>query len=217
MTTADRREQERNRRKQELLQAARAVFAEHGFGLATVDAIAQRAEVGKGTVYLYFETKEAILGELTLQALSDLAGQLQAASDACSLLHPDRRLRALADAYLAFARHAPDYYRLLNAYNHGDFQQRLSQEMRERILCESDRTLDLVTQAIADGIALGLFAPGDPRQLAGVLWASLNGALALVSHPIRRTLVASDETGLYHAALEVCLRGLEWAPSPPEA
>ncbi|MCX6027806.1 MAG: TetR/AcrR family transcriptional regulator [Chloroflexi bacterium] len=208
MTTADRREQERSRRKQEILQAARAVFAEHGFGRATVDAVAQRAEVGKGTIYLYFENKEAILAELTLQALADLTGQLQAASDGCSVLHPDRRLRALADAYLAFSQKAPDYYRLLNAYNHGGFQQGISADMREQIVRESNRTLDLVTQAITDGIALGLFAPGDPRQLAGVLWAGLNGALALVSHPIRRTLVATDEPGLYHATLEVCLRGL---------
>ncbi len=195
----------------EILRAARAVFAENGFGHATVDAIAQRAEVAKGTIYLYFDNKETILAELVLLALAELTARLQAASDGQSVLHPAEKLRAMADAYLAFGSYAPDHFRLLNAYNHGSFQQGISSEMSERIVQESNHTLDLVTQAISDGIALGIFATGDPRQLAGVLWASLNGALALVSHPIRQTLIATDEAGLFHATLELCLRGLERA------
>ena len=54
-----------------------------------------------------------------------------------------------------------------------------------------------------------------------MLWAALNGALALLAHPIRRSLVATDPESLYHTMLEVCLKGLEsvtgrgappWAP-----
>jgi AcrR family transcriptional regulator len=209
MAAADRRELERARRKQEILQAARALFAQHGYNRATVDAVARRAELGKGTIYLYFDTKEAILAELTLQALAELGEQLQVAADHCSPLHPDQRLRAMADAYLTFAQHAPDYFRLLNAFDHGGFLDGVSAALREQILVESNRTLELVTQAIADGMALGIFAAGDARQAASVLWAALNGALALAAHPIRQTLVAADAASLYHATLEVYLRGLE--------
>lgn len=208
MTTQDRREQDRTRRKQEILRAARAVFAQDGFRRATVDQIAQRAEVAKGTIYLYFETKEAILAELVLCALSELSAQLAAANDGPSLLHPDERLRAMADAYLAFAQRAPDYFRLLTAFDRGDFVSGLSPERQAQIQTESDRTLTLVAQAIADGMALGLFAPGDARQLAGALWAALNGALALMTHPVPRALVATDATNLYRLTLSLCLRGL---------
>jgi AcrR family transcriptional regulator len=86
VAAADRRELERARRKQEILHAARAVFAQDGYNRATVDAVARRAELGKGTIYLYFDTKEAILAELTLQALGELGEQLQAAVDRCSPL-----------------------------------------------------------------------------------------------------------------------------------
>jgi hypothetical protein len=54
-----------------------------------------------------------------------------------------------------------------------------------------------------------MFAAEDARQAAGVLWAALNGALALAAHPIRRTLVAADAESLYRATLEVYLKGLE--------
>jgi AcrR family transcriptional regulator len=204
----DRREQERMRRRQDILAAARIVFAQDGFRRATVDAIAQRAEVGKGTVYLYFASKETVLAELVLQALADLAARLQAASDHCSILHPDHKLRAMADAYLAFGQQAPDYFWLLNAFDRGDFQDGVSAKRREQILIESNRTLDLVSQAIADGMALGLFAPGDAHQTAGVLWAALNGALALTAHPIRRDMMHADASALYFATFDLCLRGL---------
>jgi TetR/AcrR family transcriptional regulator len=209
VTPIDRREQERMRRRQDILAAARAVFAQDGFRRATMDAIAQRAEIAKGTVYLYFASKQAVLAELVLQALVDLAARLQTASDRCSVLHPDHRLRAMADAYLVFGQQAPDTFRLLNAFDRGDFQDGVSPERREQILIESNRTLDLVSQAIADGMALGMFAPGDAHQAAGILWAALNGALALAAHPIRRDMMHADASALYHATLDLCLRGLE--------
>ncbi|MFN3388929.1 MAG: TetR/AcrR family transcriptional regulator [Allosphingosinicella sp.] len=54
----------RRRRKEarpsEIVEAARATFVEHGFAATRVEEIARRAGVSKGTVYLYFPTKEAL-------------------------------------------------------------------------------------------------------------------------------------------------------------
>ncbi len=51
----------RAERKAEILDAARSVFAERGYGAAAVAEIATRAGVVEGTVYSYFETKRALL------------------------------------------------------------------------------------------------------------------------------------------------------------
>jgi AcrR family transcriptional regulator len=51
-------------RPAELLKAAMAVFAEKGFAAARLEDIAARAGVSKGTVYLYYHSKEAILRAL---------------------------------------------------------------------------------------------------------------------------------------------------------
>lgn len=212
MATHERRQQDRARRKQEILLAARAVFALNGFHRATVDQVAQRAEVAKGTIYLYFENKEAILAELTLCALNDLVNRLTAASDEHSLLNPETKLHAMAQAYRALAETAPDYFRLLTAFDNGDFDNGLSPERREQLRSASQRALDLVTQAISDGMALGIFASGDARQAAGIIWAALNGVLALMAHPVRRELIAADIAVFYNATLEICLKGLA---SPP--
>ncbi|MBV9571949.1 MAG: TetR/AcrR family transcriptional regulator [Alphaproteobacteria bacterium] len=70
-----------NRRKearpQEILDAALAVFAERGFAAARMDEVARRAGVTKGTIYLYFSSKEELFKSLIRQAigttLSDVA------------------------------------------------------------------------------------------------------------------------------------------------
>jgi AcrR family transcriptional regulator len=52
------------RRRKVLLDAARDVFADKGYHDAKVEDIAERANVAKGTVYLYFKDKRAVLEEL---------------------------------------------------------------------------------------------------------------------------------------------------------
>ena len=51
-------------RRQELLEAARDVFARVGYAQATIDDVVERAGVARGTFYLYFEDKRAVFAEL---------------------------------------------------------------------------------------------------------------------------------------------------------
>ncbi len=71
-------------RRQAILKAALAVFAEHGFEAARLDDVAARAGVAKGTLYLYFEHKEALFEALVRTSVSPVMeqfGKLAAASD----------------------------------------------------------------------------------------------------------------------------------------
>jgi len=52
VSTVQRRAREKENRRRSILDAARTLFFESGFQLATVDEVAARAEVSKGTVYL---------------------------------------------------------------------------------------------------------------------------------------------------------------------
>jgi AcrR family transcriptional regulator len=58
--------------KQRILDAALEVFSQKGFHTATTDDIAERAGVGKGTLYRYFETKEKLFAELVRTRLDEL-------------------------------------------------------------------------------------------------------------------------------------------------
>ena len=59
-------------RPQQILEAALAVFAEHGIAAAKLEAIAARAGVSKGTIYLYFQSKEELFKEVVRQTVVPL-------------------------------------------------------------------------------------------------------------------------------------------------
>jgi len=67
-------------REQEILQAARDVFSERGFEKASIDDIAERVGIGKGTVYLHFSSKEELLLALMRQACTSLVEVCRAAA-----------------------------------------------------------------------------------------------------------------------------------------
>ena len=60
MGIAERKERERLVRREQILEAAYQLFHETGFSAATMDQIAERAELAKGTLYLYFKSKEEV-------------------------------------------------------------------------------------------------------------------------------------------------------------
>src|SRR5512143_3469670 len=68
-----RREQNKAENRTALLKAARAVFAEMGYGAASVRDIVRRTDLASGTFYNYFKDKdeifEAVVGELTGEIL----------------------------------------------------------------------------------------------------------------------------------------------------
>ncbi len=69
-------------RKQAILDAALAVFAERGFEAARLDDVAARAGVAKGTLYLYFKDKEALFEDLLRGAVTPLLERITALADA---------------------------------------------------------------------------------------------------------------------------------------
>ena len=66
-------------RRDQLLAAARAVLAEHGYERTTVSSIAGRANVAQGTFYLYFPSKEALPGALAVEMCSAIGEATDAA------------------------------------------------------------------------------------------------------------------------------------------
>lgn len=67
ITDASRREKKKHETRQRIVETAIRLFAERGFDNVTIDQIAADADVGKGTIYNYFATKETILFEFLIE------------------------------------------------------------------------------------------------------------------------------------------------------
>lgn len=209
MSTTQRRAREKENRRRSILDAARAVFFHDGFQRATVDDVAARAEVSKGTVYLYFESKETIFAHLLLEGLEMLVDVLEEAYASEREIAPTERLRRLAMGYLKFFQANPHYYRLIMALDRGRFQKAIPAELHEQVLTRSLQGFHWVIRAVQQGGDQGVYDISEPRQAAAALWASLNGVLVLLGHPLRREMIASDLESLYWTTFEVMLAGLQ--------
>ncbi len=208
-----RRQRERDERKGAILKAARDEFFEKGAGRTTVDDIAARAEVSKGTVYLYFESKETILAHLLLEGLGILIDRLEFAYQPERYLPAARRLRRLATVYLAFFKECPDYFHLLMAFDRSQLARSVPVQVYDQVLADSLQGFDYVVRAVEQGVEDGDFFVDSPRRAAATLWAALNGTVMLLGHPMRRTIVGADLPRLYQQTLKLFLKGISRAPA----
>ncbi len=208
MSTAERRARERAQRRRDILDAARQEFFERGFHRPTVDDVAARAEVSKGTVYLYFESKEEILAHLLLEGL-DLLLEQMVDDGPSSASSPEPALRRLAGVYLHFCQSYPNYFRLIAAFDRGRFEESISRELYQQVLDKSIEGLGLLAQTIEMGMESGLFCVADSWRAAGSTWAALNGVMVLMAHPLRRRMLRSDVETMFEATLNLVISGLK--------
>jgi AcrR family transcriptional regulator len=72
MGIQDRKERERKRRQEQILNAAIELIEDRGFEATTMDDIAERAELSKGTLYLYFDNKVSLFQAIKKRGLTSL-------------------------------------------------------------------------------------------------------------------------------------------------
>jgi AcrR family transcriptional regulator len=157
-------------RRLDLLEAARKVFAEKGIPAATVSDVTEAAGVAKGTFYLYFESKEALLGALKERFVDDLIAH------ASSLLPRIGRddWWALADSTVGsmfdFVLGNRDLIQVFA-------QEGLTPESRQVFAdCEA-KLVNMFAFAIQAGVEAGAFAVRDPQLTAAFLNHAFRGVL----------------------------------------
>ena len=69
---ADPAERAKQERRRQILGAAKHVFADAGYHGASIHAIIERAQIARGTFYLYFESKAAVFDSILDQAMAEL-------------------------------------------------------------------------------------------------------------------------------------------------
>jgi AcrR family transcriptional regulator len=208
---SNRREREKAQRREDILQAAREVFMNGSPFRGTIDDVAARAEVSKGTVYLYFESKEVILALLLLEGLETLRVRFEKAYAPHRILPASRCLERLGSAYFQFCREFPSYFRLMIAFDRGRFRESIPNDLYNQVFESSKGILEFVAQVIQQGIEDDEFQSVDPWHTTGVLWASLNGVLLLTDHPLRRELIDMPVETMFQQTLDILLNGIRKA------
>ena len=110
MTIAERKARERQEMRSMILDTARSLFIEEGFGNVSIRRIAEKIEYSPATIYLYFKDKDEIL-----YAVHNLGFELlmEKFRDTVVIADPFEQLQAVIRRYLEFAIEHPGYYDLM--------------------------------------------------------------------------------------------------------
>ncbi|MBC7982525.1 MAG: TetR/AcrR family transcriptional regulator [Candidatus Obscuribacterales bacterium] len=107
-STAERRQEEKDRRRGEIVDAAIELYREVGWDAVTVDQVAKRARLSRALVYVYFKDKGELHAAIVLCSFEVLEKRFEEASSRARL--GIDKVEALGRAYLAFAHELPHFF-----------------------------------------------------------------------------------------------------------
>lgn len=169
-----RKERERESRRQEILAAAKAVFAKKGFDGAVVDEIATQAEFSKATLYLYFRDKHDLFYAVLEDALDKLLTRMREIGD--QDLPPVTKLEEMVRGVVAYTEEDRDFFRVLTPERAGMTDTR-HPELKERVLPKLDAFMGLAASVIEEGITEGKIREVDPRAVADILFGMIHSTV----------------------------------------
>jgi TetR/AcrR family transcriptional regulator, fatty acid metabolism regulator protein len=149
-------------KRQRLLDAAVAVVSREGTVGLTMDNVAREAGVAKGTLYVYFKSKQELLKaaiEAIIQPNIEELIQILSAQDS-----PKTKLKAMTLRHLAYYEDHRDFFRVF-VHDRMTYLARLKRYRSSRF----QDFVDSVAHVIEEGIEEGRFRPIDAQKLAALL------------------------------------------------
>jgi AcrR family transcriptional regulator len=174
----ERKQREKQRRRRDIINAARKIFSVKGFNSATMEEIATEAELSPGTLYLYFKNKEELHTSLSIDILKYLSNQIHKVVnlDICV----EEKIERFRDVFIDIYDY--DAGILINLFHlqSGETLHNLSEEMMQQLKENSAQAHGAIIQVIKEGIDKGVFIDEHPVALADVLWGAYAGVVLWV-------------------------------------
>lgn len=177
MTFQDRRSREFARRGQDILAAALSLFGSDGWEDVTVDQIAQKSEVGKGTIYKHFASKDEIYARLAMDFQRRIVAGQAGIDPTLPVIERFRQyLRVAWEVHLS----SKELHRVFLYCSRTEFRARLVPAVLAE-LQEVEAGASLATQTlILEGIEQGVFPRKPPALLLFGAQAAFWGGVQLV-------------------------------------
>lgn len=176
MGVSERKQREKEARINAIKKSAKKLFAGKGFANVSMAAIAADAEVSKGTLYLYFKSKEELffsLVEPILEQHHQLIGRIIGNDDEPA----DETLKKF---FNYFAETYPDnveVHQVYMYYRSEELKPLFSEARYRQLKRRMAKGVEMVEAVVAKGIRQGVFKPVNPRGVSGIIWSLVLGIL----------------------------------------
>lgn len=156
---------------EKILRAAHKLFDRGGADAVSMRRVAEVVGITPMAIYRHFPNREALLKRLSDDSFNTVAHAWEARAT-----HPDilKRLLALLEPYLNYALEHPHLFDHAFSVRRDDAR-RFPEDFRAR----QSPTLNVVADAVAEGVRLGVLKQDDPWDVAMSLWAHAHGLVAL--------------------------------------
>lgn len=202
------KEKEKELRKNTILNAARRLFFDRGFKAVTVDNIAEKSEVSKGSIYLCFESKEEIYTQILIAdnlALYERIKNFSSIEASATQL-----LQEFSRIYVDYFLNDKELFRILMTFMMQTGQMHLTEKQSTELIISTNQNIKPISEIIQKGIDSGEFSPiSNIWQMQNAIWGMLNGIISLylfTGNPIKRMeRIHSTVSG----SLNVFIKGLK--------
>ena len=178
---AERRLEEKDRRRNEILDAAESVAAVDGIDALTMDQVARKARISRALLYVYFKDKADLHFGLCERALALLQGRFGQATarHGNGLEH----IIAMGRAYVAFAAEFPVHFEALARFQAHEVTAAAATGNVADCFAAGERVHQIMFAAIEAGQRDGSIAAtaGAPVAIAMTLWGFMHGIIQIVA------------------------------------
>jgi AcrR family transcriptional regulator len=204
--TLTRREREKKQRRQSIIDAAKELFYEKGFQMTTMEDIAAASELSKGTLYLYFGSKDELYISIILEGFRIIDEKLKeiSASD-MELVDKGRAM------FMTFVEHClanREYFRITQYFLSERVRGNLPEKLIESVSTYTSELLGYVADLVGEGKKTGLIRKDvDPAVFAVVAWRTATGILDLAVVEDATGSAAGDYRQLFERAFDLLMSG----------
>ena len=176
MGIQERKQRERERRRQQIIVAAKRVFSEKGYSKSTMEDIAREAELSPGTLYLYFKNKDELYASLSLRILQYLNIRLEDVKKEKDI-KPRQKIAAIKEALFDVYQFDPMI--LINMFHlqSSETLKNLSSPLLENITELSRNSLTILSEIFKDDTGQDVFASHHPTAIADIVWSLFTGVV----------------------------------------
>ena len=181
MSTAERRQEEKEQRRQDIIDAAEVVFAKKGVEKATMADVAKEARLSRGLIYFYFKDKDALYLAIMLRATQVLYDAfVKAITGRETGLD---KVRAMGKAYVTFHYRTPNYFDAMADFESRTIDPEAILEGERECLLEGRKVLELMESVIKEGMEDGSIRNDldSPMETAICLWGFTHGIIQITA------------------------------------
>jgi TetR/AcrR family transcriptional regulator len=189
---AERRSEEKERRRAEILDAAERLYAGKGWDTVTMEEVARSARLSRALLYVYFRDKEELLFGIGERALAVLRERFEAAVG--RHVRGADQVEAIGRAYIAYAGEFPHYFDACARFQAHSVSPKPGSNEGACVV-RGDAAMAVVVGAIETGLRDGTIRGdvGNPVLLGVSLWAFTHGTIQLAmakEHELARLGIA---------------------------